>query len=81
MEPESDPLVRHKHDSGEVIFSGCPNLSSISSISFKSMMKVMRYFMTANHRLALVVAANPTGELPDNLQALSSTSPDIENFA
>ena len=37
--------------------------------------------MTANHRLALVVAANPTGELPDNLQALSSTSPDIENVA
>ena len=35
MEPESDPLVRHKHDSGEVIFSDCPNLSSFSSIRFK----------------------------------------------
>ena len=37
--------------------------------------------MTANHRLALVVAANPTSEFPDSLQALSSTSPDIENVA
>ena len=37
--------------------------------------------MTANHRLALVVAANPTSEFPDSLQALSSTSPDIENLA
>ena len=37
--------------------------------------------MIANHRLALVVAANPTGEFPDSLQALSSTSPDIENLA
>lgn len=35
--------------------------------------------MIANHRLALVVAANPTGEFPDNLQALSSTSPGIKD--
>ena len=37
--------------------------------------------MIANHMLALVVAANPTSEFPDSLQALSSTSPDIENVA
>ena len=36
--------------------------------------------MITNHMLALV-AANPTGEIPDNLQALSSTSPGIENVA
>ena len=35
--------------------------------------------MIANHRLALVVAANPTGEFPNNLQALSSTSPGIKD--
>ena len=47
--------------------------------SFKTILRAMRYVMIANHRLALVVAANPTGEFPNNLQALSSTSPGIKD--